>query len=172
MILQLLLFHIVCRCIVFQINVQYFTYLVKEDAMDHCKWRKLIKDVRWSGWVWVGECYFWYRPTRVVSYQRPLNGCVYVCVSQIYWKCSVGVKPLYCLASIIVWFCPINAVAKCSICCLNSSVGLSICRILLVRSTPTLQPYIRGRNKFVIFNVIFNVSLYLLNNARQRRIET
>ena len=29
--------------------------LNKEDAMDRCKWRKLIKDVRWSGWVcwWV-----------------------------------------------------------------------------------------------------------------------
>ena len=26
-----------------------------EDAMDRSKWRKLIKDVRWSGWVWVGE---------------------------------------------------------------------------------------------------------------------
>jgi len=23
----------------------------KEDAMDHCKWRKIIKDVRLSGWV-------------------------------------------------------------------------------------------------------------------------
>ena len=38
--------------------------LNKEDAMDRCKWRKMIKDVRWSGWVWVGECFFWYRPTR------------------------------------------------------------------------------------------------------------
>ena len=47
-----------------------------EDAMDHSKWRKVIKDVRWSGWVWVGECFFWYRPTRVVPDQRPLNGCV------------------------------------------------------------------------------------------------
>ena len=40
--------------------------LNKEDAVDRSKWRKLIKDVRWSGWVWVGECFFWYRPTRVV----------------------------------------------------------------------------------------------------------
>ena len=52
----------------------------KEDAIDHCKWRKTIKDVRWSGWVWVGECFFWYRPTRVVPDQRPLNGCVCVVV--------------------------------------------------------------------------------------------
>ena len=48
----------------------------KEDAMDRCKWRKMIKDVRWSGWVWVGECFFWYWPTRVVSDKRLLNGCV------------------------------------------------------------------------------------------------
>jgi len=53
--------------------------LNKEDAMDRCKWRKMIKDVRWSGWVWVGECFFWYRPTRVVPDKRPLNGCVCVC---------------------------------------------------------------------------------------------
>jgi len=28
----------------------------------------------------VGECFFWYRPTRVVPDRRPLNGCVCVCV--------------------------------------------------------------------------------------------
>ena len=27
----------------------------------------------------MGECFFWYRPTRVVPDQRPLNGCVCVC---------------------------------------------------------------------------------------------
>ena len=53
--------------------------------MDRCKWRKMIKDVRWSGWVWVGECFFWYRPTRVVPDKRPLNGCVRVCG----WRMSV-----------------------------------------------------------------------------------
>ena len=26
-----------------------------EDAVDRSKWRKLIKDVSWSGWVWVGD---------------------------------------------------------------------------------------------------------------------
>ena len=56
----------------------------KEDAIDCCKWRKMIKDVRWSGRVWVGECFFWYRPTRVVPDQRPLNGCVCVCVCVWY----------------------------------------------------------------------------------------
>ena len=52
--------------------------LNKEDAIDRCKWRKVIKDVRWSGWVWVSECFFWYRPTRVVLDKGPLNGCVCV----------------------------------------------------------------------------------------------
>jgi len=28
----------------------------------------------------VVECFFWYRPTRVVPDRRPLNGCVFVCV--------------------------------------------------------------------------------------------
>ena len=36
-----------------------------DDAIDRSKWRKVIKDVHWSGWVWVGECYFWYWPTWV-----------------------------------------------------------------------------------------------------------
>ena len=53
--------------------------LNKEDAMDRCKWRKVKKEARWSGWVWVGECFFWYRPTRVVPDQRPLNGCCCCC---------------------------------------------------------------------------------------------
>ena len=52
--------------------------LNSEDAMDRSRWRKLIKDVRWSGWVWVGECFFWYRPTWVDPDNRPLNGCVCV----------------------------------------------------------------------------------------------
>jgi len=52
----------------------------KVDAIDRCKWRKMIEDVRWSGWVWVSECFLWYWPTRIVPHQRPLNGCVCVCV--------------------------------------------------------------------------------------------
>jgi len=47
--------------------------------MDHSRWRKLIKDVWWWGWVWVGECFFWYRPTWVVpdnthTHTHPFNG--------------------------------------------------------------------------------------------------
>jgi len=54
--------------------------LNKQDAMDRCKWRKMIKYVWWSGRVWVGECFFWYQPTLVVPDKRPLNGCVCACV--------------------------------------------------------------------------------------------
>ena len=54
--------------------------LNKENAMDRCKWRKMIKDVRWSGWVWVGECFFWYRPTRVVPDKKGVCVCVRACV--------------------------------------------------------------------------------------------
>ena len=32
--------------------------LNKEDAVDRCKWRKVIKEVCWPGWVWAGECFF------------------------------------------------------------------------------------------------------------------
>jgi len=32
----------------------------------------------------VGECFFWYWPTRVVPDKGPLNGCVYVCVWNLF----------------------------------------------------------------------------------------
>jgi len=60
----------------------------------------MIKEARWSGWVWVGECSFWYRPTRVVPDQRPLNGrCCCCCKMTIesrdinwshHWKFGSG----------------------------------------------------------------------------------
>ena len=54
--------------------------LSKEDAMDCCRWRKLIKDVWWSGWVWVGECFFWYRPTWAPRQKAVKRLCVSVTV--------------------------------------------------------------------------------------------
>jgi len=30
------------------------------------RWKKMIKDDWWSGWVWMGECFFWYQLTWVV----------------------------------------------------------------------------------------------------------
>ena len=52
--------------------------------------RKLIMDVWWTGWVCVGECFFWYRPTRVVPDKGPLNGCV--CVIYFFYNtvCLTG----------------------------------------------------------------------------------
>jgi len=44
--------------------------LNREDAMDRGRWKKLIKIGLSSGW-WVGECFFWYWLTRVVSYKGP-----------------------------------------------------------------------------------------------------
>ena len=62
--------------------------LNKEDAVDRCKWRKVVKEVRWPGWVWAGECFFWYRPgpTRVVPVKRPLNGCCCCSYSQNWFS--------------------------------------------------------------------------------------
>ena len=48
----------------------------KEDATYHSRWRKLIKDVWRPRWVWVGECFFWYRLTRVDPEKGRLNSCV------------------------------------------------------------------------------------------------
>ena len=47
-----------------------------------------MNDVWWSGWVWVGECFFWYRPTRVVSDKGPPLKRLYVCV--LYLLNSTG----------------------------------------------------------------------------------
>jgi len=58
--------------------------LNREDAMDRGRWKKLIKTGWWSAW-WVGECFFWYRLTRVVPDKGPYNDC-----------CCVGE---YCAAS-------------------------------------------------------------------------
>ena len=61
--------------------------LNKEDALDHCKWRKVIKEVCWPRWVWACKCFFWYRPTWVVPDKRPLNGCCCCC-----WKVGLVKK--------------------------------------------------------------------------------
>ena len=51
--------------------------LNKEDAIDHSTWRNLINDVWWSGCVWVGECFFWYRPTRTTGHYMVQS--VFIC---------------------------------------------------------------------------------------------
>ena len=58
---------------------------------------------RWSGWVWVGECFFWYRPTQVVLGQRPLNGHCYCC--RCCWERPIFKwLPLYGVPSVL-WCC-------------------------------------------------------------------
>jgi len=42
----------------------------------------------YMGWVWVGECFFWYQPTEVVPDQWLLNGCVCVCT-----PCTIKKEP-------------------------------------------------------------------------------
>jgi len=66
--------------------------LNQEDAVDRSRWRKLMKDVWWSGWMWVSECFFWYWPTRVVPDKGSWNGCVCVCVCSVCLKGMCSIK--------------------------------------------------------------------------------
>ena len=84
--------------------------LNEEDAMDRCKWRKMIKEARWSGWVWVGESSFWYRPTRVVLDQRPLNGrccccCWWCChwMAEDIWLVNALNNNNHCIVYHVIW---------------------------------------------------------------------
>ena len=72
--------------------------LNKEDAIDCSRWRKLVKDVWWSGWVWVGECFFWYWPTWVVPDTGPLNSCVLCIFYLLTLVChrEVGIGGMWC----------------------------------------------------------------------------
>jgi len=66
----------------------------------------VIKEAWWSGWVWVGECFFWYRPTRVVPDQRPLNGrCCCCCCTQYFTNTDKFTKfiPVDCSFPKISW---------------------------------------------------------------------
>jgi len=84
--------------------------LNKEDAMDHSRWRNLIKDVRWLGWVWVGECFFWYQPAWVVPEQMLLTVlCVCVCVCN---RCGSACQ-YYCIFSSCLLLCVVQASCHC-----------------------------------------------------------
>jgi len=52
--------------------------LNKEDAMDHSKWRKLIKDARWSGQVLVCKCFFLLLAYPGSPGPKAINSCVCV----------------------------------------------------------------------------------------------
>jgi len=90
--------------------------------MDRSKWRKLINDVRWSGWVWVGECFFWYRLTWVVPDKRPLNGCVCLCVCVCLHPVALTISWYLCrclLASFGVFTCWLMVAFE-HLCCVRS----------------------------------------------------
>ena len=50
----------------------------------------MIKDIWWSGWVWVGECFFWCWLIWVVPDKWLLNSCVFVCFQLWTHKCFYG----------------------------------------------------------------------------------
>ena len=51
----------------------------------------------------MGECFFWYRPTRVVPDQRPLNGRRCCCCCSTYDVCSCSVIAEIVLYCAFVW---------------------------------------------------------------------
>ena len=57
----------------------YFDMVDLEKAFDRVPREVISLAMRKLG-VEVGECFFWYWPTRVVSDKRPLNVCVCLCV--------------------------------------------------------------------------------------------
>jgi len=70
----------------------------------------MIKEARWFGWVWVGESSFWYRPTRVVPDQRPLNGrcCCCCCCYSIFPFTCLDLGHCYCLTLYILFLIHFN----------------------------------------------------------------
>jgi len=67
----------------------------------------VIKEARWSGWVWVGECFFWYRPTRVVPDQRPLNGrccCCCCCNGRAFERTILHRRAKFCKGRLNCWW--------------------------------------------------------------------
>jgi len=64
--------------------------LNREDAINRNRWMKQIRDDWWPWQVWVGECFFWYRFTRVIpdKIQRAIKQLC-VCVLTMLWNCSV-----------------------------------------------------------------------------------
>jgi len=84
----------------------------------------------------VGECFFWYRPTRVVPEKEPLNGCVYVCVLIVQLPVENSTEKFLCC-----WLCtsgPISASAQtdrrgyCPGMSVSMSLVLSVCMFLVL----------------------------------------
>ena len=67
-------------------------------------------DRRWSGWVWVGECFFWYRPTRVVPDKGLLSWCQTVCTFTVRTHTHTRVTPTWRLEA--VWCSQLSEAAS------------------------------------------------------------
>ena len=67
-------------------------------------------DRRWSGWVWVGECFFWYRPTRVVPDKGLLSWCQTVCTFTVRTHTHTRVTPTWRLKA--VWCSQLSEAAS------------------------------------------------------------
>jgi len=77
------------RCVCFCVHITVH-WSPSQYAMVRSRWRleKADWDDWWPRWVWVGECFFWYRLTRVVldRFHTAVNRlCVCVCTEQ-FWK--------------------------------------------------------------------------------------
>ena len=106
--------------------------LNREDVMDRIRWMKQIRDDWWPRWVWVGECFFWYRLTRVFpdKIQSAVKRlCVCVCVVCVTL-----------LAQYMLW---------CNVClsvCL--SVSLSVCLSVCLSQAGILLKRLTGQTYF------------------------
>jgi len=73
--------------------------------MDRSKWRKLIKDVQWSGWVWVRECF-----NAHCKQDVPLRD-LFNCLRQVlveplhFFLCSCCHWSIHLNQSNVSWFC-------------------------------------------------------------------
>ena len=61
--------------------------LNKEDAMDHGRWKKLIKIGWWSGW-WVGECFFLVLSDPGSPKQRAVKWLLFMCWCAVKKVCT------------------------------------------------------------------------------------
>ena len=90
----------------------------------------------------MGECFFWYRPTRVVLDQEPLNSCVCVCVTAkltaLFLYCHLLMtRNFFCTISVISDLCFLlfYTILKIFLCPQRdykiATRFVSVCRVLL-----------------------------------------
>jgi len=82
--------------------------LNREDAMDHNRWRKQTRDDWWPWYVWVGECFVYYRLTRVVPDKIPSAIkwlCVYVCLSVTKYLLKLHLQLTECCWLLMLMYC-------------------------------------------------------------------